>query len=199
MKKYIIFIISIFFICISTTLAEEVKLVKCIDGDTFKANLKGKEATIRMLAIDTPEIAKDDKPADYFGKEASEYTCKKLTNAKKIVLEYDKKSDRVDKYDRVLAWIFVDDKLLEEELVKQGYAKVAYLYDDYKYTSIIQTAQEIASNKELGIWNTEEKNKFDKGIVSPKDTNEESENKEIIIVTIIFLLLALITKLIRKK
>ena len=148
MKKKLILIISIFLIGINNVYAnDEVKYVNCIDGDTIRVLLNDEEKTVRLLAIDAPE----DSPnrVDYYGKEASEYTCNKIKKAKKISLEYDQNSDKYDKYDRVLAWVFIDDKLLEEELVKNGYAQVAYLYNDYKYTSKLKEQEEKA--KEKGI------------------------------------------------
>ncbi|WP_407691407.1 thermonuclease family protein [Robertmurraya mangrovi] len=45
-----------------------------------------------------------------FGKEAANYTCSKLKQAKKILLETDGK-DVYDKYDRLLAWVLLDGKL----------------------------------------------------------------------------------------
>ena len=206
MKK-IILIISIFFIGLNYAYAKEtVTFSRCMDGDTFKAILHDKEVTIRMLAIDTPESVKPDTIPEYYGKEASEYTCNRLTNAKKIELEYDPKSDKKDKYDRVLAWVFVDNKLLEEELVSQGYAEVAYLYSDYKYSNELKIKQELASAKGLGIWNTEEKTKFEKSSgtssttedSSPKE-DEDITNIEVIIIVGLFLLITLIGKLTMKK
>ncbi|UKI57522.1 MAG: thermonuclease family protein [Clostridium sp.] len=96
--------------------------------------LDDKKTTVRFLAVDTPETKHPTKGEQPFGKEASKYTCDKVKNAKKLEIEYDKGSSKVDKYDRTLAWIFTDDLLLQKDLVSLGYAKVAYLYGDYKYT-----------------------------------------------------------------
>ena len=48
--------------------------------------------------------------------------------------------------------MFVDDELLQEQLIQKGYAKVAYLYGDYKYTSRLQEAEKKAKAERLGIW-----------------------------------------------
>ena len=117
---------------------EEVTFSKCVDGDTIKVKVKNKEATVRMLAVDTPESVHPKKKVEYYGKEASDYTCNLITNAKKIELEYDSNSDKYDKYERLLAWVFVDDYLLQDKLVRNGYAEVAYLYDNYKYTDLLK-------------------------------------------------------------
>ena len=193
MKKIIIIMISIFFIGINYVYAkEEVKFSKCVDGDTLKVIIEDKEYTVRMLSIDTPESVKANTEVEYYGKESSEYTCKKLTNAKKIELEYDEKSDKFDKYDRLLAWVFVDNKLLQTELVELGYAKVAYLYDDYKYNDILKTKQELASTKNLGIWNEEAKKEYENNKVNQDSNEEEHENIEIVLVTILFLIITFV-------
>lgn len=194
MKKQLFTMISIFFMCINFVYAKEtVKLSKCVDGDTFRAIINDKEYTIRMLAIDTPESVKANTDIEYYGKESSEYTCKRLTNAKKIELEYDEKSDKFDKYDRLLAWVFIDNKLLQEELVEKGYAKVAYLYNDYKYNDILKEKQELASAKEIGIWDSVAKKEYQE-----EPNEEKNENIEVIIITILFLVITFITGIINK-
>ena len=195
MKKIII-MISIFFICINSAYAkEEVKLSRCVDGDTFRIYIEDKEYIVRMLSIDTPESVKE-KEEEYYGKESSEYTCKKLTYAKKIELEYDEKSDKVDKYDRLLAWVFIDNKLLQEELVEKGYAKVAYLYNDYKYSNILKEKQELASAKSIGIWDMTAKKEYEQNKQEEPNV-EKHENIEIIFITIILLIITFIFKLLK--
>ena len=133
---------------------DEVTLAKCVDGDTARFNINGEVKSTRFIAIDTPESVHPKKKVEPYGKEASNYTCNKLKNAKKIVLEYDENSTKTDKYDRIIAWVFVDDELLQEDLVTKGYAKVAYLYGDYKYTTQLKEKEQIAKNKKLRIWSS---------------------------------------------
>ena len=130
----------------------QVEFSKCVDGDTAKVILKKKEVTIRFLAIDTPESKHPTKGTEPFGKESSEYTCKRLTNAKKIEIQYDPKSDKEDKYDRQLVWVFVNDRLIQKELLSKGYAKLAYLYGDYMYTKDLEKVELKAKESKVGIW-----------------------------------------------
>ena len=197
MKRKLIFVFIIFILPIANVYAnEEVTFSKCVDGDTFKVILNEEEYTVRMLAVDTPETVHPTKGVEYYGKEASNYTCDKLTNAKKIELEYDANSDKKDKYDRLLAWVFVDDELLQELLVENGYAKVAYLYDDYKYTNLLEEKQELASAKNIGIWDTEAANNYDGEVmdttIEKKDGEETNDYTKFDIVTVAILLLIII-------
>lgn len=158
MKK--IFFIFLFFISVNVVKAEEieVKFSDCVDGDTAKFIYKDEVITARFLAIDTPETVHPTKEEESFGKEASEYTCKKIKEAKKIILEYDKDSDKLDKYNRHLVWVLIDDVLLQKRLVEKGLASVAYLYGDYKYTDILEKAEQKAEEDKLGIWSIKEEN-----------------------------------------
>lgn len=150
---------------------EEVKFSKCSDGDTAHFVINGVDKTVRFLAIDTPEIANKDHAADYMGDEASEYTCNALKMAKHIYLEYDTNSDKEDKYGRILAFVHVDDELLEAKLIENGLAKVAYIYGDYAYVEELRALEELARNKKIGIWS---ENNVLYDIDETIDTNEES-------------------------
>lgn len=166
MKKILnmtfIFITMFLFIDKVSAKSINVKLKKCIDGDTAIFTYKKEELKARFLAIDTPETKHSTKGEQPYGEEASNYTCKKLENAKKIVLEYDDKSDEKDLYNRHLVWVWLDDKLLQKDLISKGYAKVAYLYGKYKYVDELNNLQEKAQSKKIGIWslNEDESNKL---------------------------------------
>ncbi len=98
------------------------------DGDTAVFFLDdGEQVICRFLAIDTPEIGEEGYS------EAKSFTDKALEKAAKIVLELDPNSERYDKYDRLLAWVWVDGDLLQASLVENGLAKVEYIYHDYLY------------------------------------------------------------------
>lgn len=172
MKKILTFIICLF---VSTLVVDAkkitVKFDSCVDGDTAKFLYKNEIITTRFLAVDTPETKHPTKPVEAWGKEASDYTCNKIKNANKIVLEYDDNSDEVDKYNRHLAWVWVDNKLLQKELISKGYAKVAYLYGNYKYTKELQEIEKTAIDKKLGIWSDD-----NKVVSSSKEEKKEIDN-----------------------
>lgn len=139
-----------------------VTLSKCVDGDTAKFVMQnGEIKTVRFLAIDTPESVHPTKEVEEYGKEASDYTCNLLTKANKIVLEYDKNSDKEDKYGRYLAYVYTDDMMVQKELLKVGYAKVAYLYADYTYTDELKKIEAKAKQENLGIWRNDISNLMD--------------------------------------
>lgn len=210
--KVIIFIIMISLIGFmptpvnaKETAKDTVKFSKCVDGDTAKFLLNREEITVRFLAIDTPETKHPTKGVEPYGKEASKYTCNKLKNAQKIEIEYDKNSDKTDKYGRYLAWVWTDDTLLQKELINNGLAKVAYLYNKYSYVEELQNVEEIAKENHLNIWsdesNLEENNNVytDINNISKKteETNEEIDKIDLYIL-IILIIIYLVIHYLRK-
>ena len=152
--------------------SEIVELSKCVDGDTAKFKMAdGSIKTARFLAIDTPESVHPTKAVEAYGKEASEFTCNLLTKAQSIKIEYDKASDKTDKYGRLLVWVYADNKLVQEMLLREGLAKVAYLYADYEYTSYLQEIEKDAKTKKLKIWS-------DENIANNMDATETDEFAE---------------------
>ena len=176
MKK-VVMIFLFFCLFITNVYAERVsvKFEACVDGDTIKVMLDNKKTTVRFLAIDTPETVHPTKGEQPFGKKASNYTCNKVKNAKKLEIEYDEGSTKTDKYNRALGWVFIDDTLLQKDLVSLGYAKVAYLYGDYKYTEDLKKEESIAKSKKLGVWGLEEET------TTKKIEKTESETEDSII------------------
>ena len=177
--KRILILIFTFFISMNICCAEEKLLVlfnSCVDGDTANVILNDKKIKIRFLAIDTPETKHPTIGSEPFGKEASEYTCNKLTNAKKIEIEYDDNSDKTDKYDRHLVWVWVDNYLLQDEIIKEGLAEVAYLYGNYKYTGTLEDHQTIAKVNKKGIWSKQsEDSSLNKNYETATEDNAQTE------------------------
>ena len=156
MKKIVLLIITVVIIVSYVFITNynnmdrvEVKLVSCIDGDTARFIVNGKEEKVRFLGIDTPESTNTQEE---YGMDASNYTCDMLKSTNNIYLEFDINSDRYDKYDRLLAWVFIDNNNLSELLLSKGYAEVKYIYGNYKYISDLCKVQKQAYNNNFGIW-----------------------------------------------
>lgn len=188
MKKVLIFLL-LFLIPfnINAYQREEVTLNKCVDGDTAWFNLNDEVIKTRFLAINTPEST---NKIEEYGKEASEFTCELLENSTKIEIEYDENSDKLDKYDRHLVWIFVDNELLQQKLVENGLAEIKYVYGDYKYLDILNESLEVAKKNKINMW---ENNEYLFILFGYEIT------KEMLIITSIILILCIFSKKIRNK
>jgi micrococcal nuclease len=130
-------------------------IVKNIDGDTVGINVNGKDETIRMLCVDTPETHHPRLGVQPFGPEAADFTKKTLYPGRKVEIELGIGGGR-DKYGRLLAYIYVDGKMFNEMLLEQGLARVAYIYaPNTKYVDEFYTIQKEAQQKGIGIWSIE--------------------------------------------
>ncbi len=133
---------------ISTT----VKVIRVIDGDTIEieGGLK-----VRYIGIDTPETVDPNRPADCFGAEASAKN-KELVEGRQVRLEKD--VSETDRYGRLLRYVFVKDKgqeiMVNEELVRQGYAQSSSYPPDIKYQEVLNAAQIEARIFYRGLWGT---------------------------------------------
>ena len=179
----------------------EVELVETVDGDTAKFKMDGKQITVRFLGINTKETVDPEIGEEAWGKEASDFTKEKLKNATKIELEFDSSADEKDKSDRYLAWIWVDDVLLQNLLVENGLAENYMLQNNYKYAGILQESEEVAKNNKLGIWSDEtsniQNNKNENQII--ENNNTENNNLLYVIIGIIIILIMSIFNIAHNK
>ncbi len=114
-----------------------------IDGDTI--TIEG-GYRVRYIGIDAPEI----HPAvDAFGIEAWQAN-RTLVAGKEVRLERD--VSETDKYGRLLRYVWVDDILVEAELVSQGVARAKTYPPDTKYQSYLEQRQAEAMEAGRGMW-----------------------------------------------
>ncbi|MGL9757253.1 thermonuclease family protein [Enterococcus sp. DIV2324] len=132
-----------------------VQLSKHIDGDTSKFLLNDQEITVRYLLIDTPETVKPNTVVQPFGSEASNKTKELLETASVIEIMLDKGKE-TDKYDRFLSYVFIDGELVQDILVREGLARVAYVHEpSTTYLQKLEQSQEQAKQQKIGIWSIE--------------------------------------------
>ncbi|MHC5253166.1 thermonuclease family protein [Listeria kieliensis] len=130
-----------------------VELDHVVDGDTVAIKFEGdsKVHSVRLLLIDTPESVKPGTPVQPFAKEASNY-MKKLVSGAKLNLEYDE-GGATDRYGRVLAYLYANGKNVNEMMVREGYARVAYVYKpNTRYLNEFNQAQAKAKKEKKKIW-----------------------------------------------
>ncbi|RZI03923.1 thermonuclease [Staphylococcus condimenti] len=160
---------------------EEVTYARAVDGDTVRLMYDGKEAVFRLLLIDTPETKHPTKGVQPYGKEASAYTKNMLENASKIEVEFDK-GGKTDKYGRYLAYVYADGKMVNDALVRQGLAKVAYIYPpSITYLDQLKESQRLAQEEHLNIWSgetpagTESQSSTPQATQAPQQPQSQSE------------------------
>ncbi|MFD2628499.1 thermonuclease family protein [Oceanobacillus kapialis] len=137
----------------SKKLGDMVEVTRVVDGDTVNVLYNGKEETVRLLLVDTPETKHPSKPVQPFGPDASSF-AKEILAGNQVQLEFD--GPKRDKYDRLLAYLWIDGVTFNQMLLEQGLARLAYVYDPpYTHFEAYMKAQNRAKNSETGIWSKE--------------------------------------------
>lgn len=124
-----------------------VRVVRAVDGDTLL--LEG-GCRVRLIGVDTPESKHPDRPPEPLGAQAARYTEERVAG-REITLTYDR--ERFDAYHRVLAFVTIDGRLLNEDLILEGYSRAV---TSFPYRSDFQRrfrkAEELARQEQRGIW-----------------------------------------------
>jgi micrococcal nuclease len=127
--------------------------VRVVDGDTIVISYDGvTEYKVRYIGVDTPETVHPTVGEQPFGKLASDRN-RELVEGHTVILEKD--VSETDKYGRLLRYVWLDDQMINEVLIREGLAQVSTYPPDVKYTSRFITAQADAREAKVGIWSEE--------------------------------------------
>jgi len=130
---------------------KDYRVVRAVDGDTVLVVHHGKEEKVRLLCIDTPESVHPDKKQNIpMGKVASEFTSTRLSG-KYVDLEFG--PELRDRHGRLLAYVLVDGKNFNLEVVRQGLSPYYTKYGlSQKYDQDFREAEKFARRNKLNIW-----------------------------------------------
>ncbi|MBI5287057.1 MAG: thermonuclease family protein [Deltaproteobacteria bacterium] len=131
-----------------------VIVTSVIDGDTIHVGRGWRDTTVRLLGVDTPETVHPNKPVEFFGPEASQFT-KEALEGKEVHLEFEPLNQQ-DDYGRLLAYIYLEDgTLFNAELIKKGYARVISPLP-FRYYREFHGYEQEARAFGVGIWAAKE-------------------------------------------
>jgi len=132
--------------------SEVISVVKVVDGDTITVSINGKNETIRIIGINTPETVDPRKPVECFGQEAST-KARELLDGQSVRLEIDASQGETDKYDRLLRYVFLSDGSdFGKLMISEGYAYEYTYQTPYQYQAAYKTAQSEAQSAKRGLW-----------------------------------------------
>jgi len=127
------------------------KVLKVFDGDTILVRVHTREEHVRLREIDAPELTQERRIGqEPWGRQAKDFT-QGLVKGKAVRLEVEEKNER-DKFQRLLAYVFIDRTFVNRELVRSG---KAFYYPGPmkgKYAGELAEAEEEARKKDLGVW-----------------------------------------------
>lgn len=139
-------------------------VVRVVDGDTFEIMYHGQHERIRLIGIDTPESrrnikaerdanrSRDDiKTIVSHGKEAARFVKSLVNPGDRISIEFD--VQQRDRYGRLLGYIYLPNgKMLNEEIIRAGYANVMTIPPNVKYQKRFLAAYREAQGDKIGLW-----------------------------------------------
>jgi len=131
-------------------------VINVVDGDTLDLDIPDpcrdeSYTRVRLWGVDSPETKHPRRGSMYYGPEASAFTARRaLDRQVKVMLEPFQHSR--DKYNRLVAYVYLaDGKMLNEELIAQGYG-----YADERFAHIFrrrfQELQKQAQREKRGLW-----------------------------------------------
>ncbi len=161
--SFVIAIIAIYFGVDETTIAkfmqqdnngqsldQQYSVVRVVDGDTLIINIDNVEERVRLIGVDTPESVHPNAEKNVpYGEIASTFT-KELVEGKTVSIELD--AQERDRYGRVLAYVYYEDKMLNKTLLEQGHATLATYPPNVKYVEVFEKLEQEAKKNKVGIW-----------------------------------------------
>jgi micrococcal nuclease len=126
-----------------TAPSESALVTRVIDGDTIELSDGTK---VRYIGINAPEST---TKTQCFGKESSQEN-KLLVEGKSVRLEKD--ISNTDKYGRLLRYVWIGQDMINELLIRQGFAQIATYPPDVKYKDRFIEAERLAREENKGLW-----------------------------------------------
>jgi micrococcal nuclease len=129
-----------------------------VDGDTIDVDVGDREERVRLIGIDTPEIAHPvfgDRPpndAECFADEAQRYTGELLAVGSGVRLERDVVAR--DDYGRLLAYVYraSDGAFVNYEIVRHGFAQPLTIAPNTTFAELFVDAARSAEHDDVGLW-----------------------------------------------
>ena len=125
------------------------RVTDAVDGDTVQVMSGSGEDTVRLLGIDTPETHHPTKGLECFGPEASAYTERALTG-RRVELELD--VEHRDQYGRLLAYVLIDGRRFNDDLLRRGYARLLVIPPNGVHSRAMLEAELEAKRSGRGLW-----------------------------------------------
>jgi micrococcal nuclease len=117
--------------------------VNIVDGDTIDVIISGVQYRVRYIGIDTPEVN------EYYYYQAKAANAN-LVYGKTVLLIKD--VSEVDRYDRLLRYVFIGDIFVNQVLVELGFAQANDYTPDTACSSTFNNAESFARSSLLGFW-----------------------------------------------
>ena len=127
----------------------EGAVVRIVDGDTIHVRVDGRLEKVRYIGVNTPEVHHPRKGEEPGGRAAAAVN-RDLVTGRRVRLELDVQSR--DRHGRLLAYVWVDDTMINAELVRRGFAQVMTVPPNVRHQSLFLELQRQARDAGRGLW-----------------------------------------------
>ena len=128
------------------------EVIRAVDGDTILISAFGSETTVRLIGIDAPESVHPDAEKNTpEGAQASLF-LRQYVDGKRVTLEYDQ--ELKDRYDRTLAYVYVDGMMLQDIMLGMGMARTLVMEPNTRYQHHFEMIERGAREGGSGFWGT---------------------------------------------
>jgi micrococcal nuclease len=124
-------------------------VIGVVDGDTIRVRINGRVEKVRYIGVNTPEVHHPSRGEEPGGQEATAVNTS-LVAGRPVRLELDVQVR--DRYGRLLAYVWVDDVMVNAELVRRGYAQVMTIPPNVRYQELLLKLQREAREAGRGLW-----------------------------------------------
>ena len=127
-----------------------MSVLRVVDGDTLQVRRGGRDVTVRLIGIDTPEVDWYGGQAECFGARAGHFAMR-ILDGRRVRLELDR--ERLDPYGRTLAYLYLPDgRMLNVVLVRRGIAQVTIYPPNDRHEERLRRAEATARAEGAGLW-----------------------------------------------
>lgn len=124
-------------------------VVHVVDGDSIMVRIGSRTETVRYIGVNTPDFNHPTRGEESGAREAFAFN-RSLVGGHTVRLELD--VEKRDRYERLLAYVFVGETMVNAELVAQGYAQVMTIPPNVKYQQTFLGLQRQARLLKRGLW-----------------------------------------------
>jgi micrococcal nuclease len=127
-------------------------VVRVVDGDTIVVRIGGRDESVRLIGLDTPETHKPDTPVECYGPEASDRMAALLPRGTTVRLVRDVEAR--DRYGRLLAYVYRDNDglFVDVTMVSEGYAGTLAIPPNLAHRGEFDAAAAAAQAARRGLW-----------------------------------------------
>ena len=127
----------------------EAEVVRVVDGDTIRVRIADRIEKVRYIGVNAPELHHPRRGAEPGGREAAEVN-REIVSGHHVRRELDVRER--DRYGRLLAYVWIDDVMVNAELVRRGYAQVMTVPPNVRYQSLFLSLERTARETGRGLW-----------------------------------------------